>query len=58
MTGIVCSMLQDIMAGRETEIDSLCGAVVMRGESEGIPTPCNAILHGLVKGIEKSSIID
>jgi len=53
-----CSMLQDIMAGRETEIDSLCGAVVMRGESEGIPTPCNAILHGLVKGIEKSSIID
>ena len=53
-----CSMLQDIMAGRETEIDSLCGAVVMRGEAEGIPTPCNAILHGLVKGIEKSSSLD
>ena len=28
-------MLQDIMAGRKTEIDSLCGAVVMRGEDEG-----------------------
>ena len=53
-----CSMLQDIMAGRETEIDSLCGAVVIRGEAEGIPTPCNAILHGLVKGIEKSSSLD
>lgn len=53
-----CSMLQDIMAGRKTEIDSLCGAVVMRGEDEGIPTPCNAILHGLVKGIEKSSSLD
>mgnify|MGYP001158209032 FL=1 len=53
-----CSMLQDIMAGRKTEIDSLCGAVVMRGEAEGIPTPCNAILHGLVKGIEKSSSFD
>ena len=51
-------MLQDIMAGRKTEIDSLCGAVVMRGEDEGIPTPCNAILHGLVKGIEKSSSLD
>lgn len=53
-----CSMLQDIMSGRETEIDSLCGAVVMRGEAEGIPTPCNALLHGLVKGIEKSSNFD
>jgi ketopantoate reductase len=30
----------------------------MRGEAEGIPTPCNAILHGLVKGIEKSSSLD
>lgn len=53
-----CSMLQDIMAGRPTEIDALCGAVVLRGEAEGIPTPCNAILHGLVKGIEKSSKFD
>jgi 2-dehydropantoate 2-reductase len=53
-----CSMLQDIMAGRPTEIDALCGAVVLRGESEGIPTPCNAILHGLVKGIENSFKFD
>ena len=53
-----CSMLQDIMAGRPTEIDALCGAVVLRGEAEGIPTPCNAILHGLVKGIERSSKFD
>jgi len=50
-----CSMLQDIMAGRLTEIDSLCGAVVLKGEAEGIPTPCNAILHGLIKGIENTS---
>tara|TARA_B110000467_G_scaffold12511_1_gene10470 strand:+ start:330 stop:1280 length:951 start_codon:yes stop_codon:yes gene_type:complete len=53
-----CSMLQDIMAGRPTEIDALCGAVVLRGEAEGIPTPCNAILHGLIKGIENSSKFD
>ena len=49
-----CSMLQDVMAGRATEIDSLCGAVVERGEAVGIPTPANQALHALVKGIERS----
>jgi 2-dehydropantoate 2-reductase len=47
-------MLQDVMAGRPTEIDSLCGAVVLNGEAQGVPTPFNAMLHGLVKGIEES----
>jgi 2-dehydropantoate 2-reductase len=47
-------MLQDVMAGRATEIDSLCGAVVERGEAVGIPTPTNQALHALVKGIERS----
>jgi len=49
------SMLQDIMAGRETEIDSICGEVVKRGEALGIPTPRNQTLHALVKGIEQST---
>jgi len=49
-----CSMLQDVMAGRTTEIDSLCGAVVERGEAVGVPTPVNQSLHALVKGIERS----
>jgi len=49
-----CSMLQDVMAGRATEIDSLCGAVVERGEAVGIPTPANQSLYALVKGIERS----
>ena len=49
-----CSMLQDVMAGRATEIESLCGAVVERGESVGIPTPANQSLYALVKGIERS----
>jgi 2-dehydropantoate 2-reductase len=49
-----CSMLQDVMAGRATEIDSLCGAVVEHGEAVGIPTPANQALHALVKGIERS----
>ena len=49
------SMLQDIMAGRQTEIDSICGEVVKRGEALGIPTPRNQTLHALVKGIEQST---
>jgi len=49
------SMLQDIMAGRKTEIESICGEVIRRGESFGIPTPRNQTLHALVKGIEQST---
>ena len=48
------SMLQDLMSGRKTEIDVLCGAVVSKGEELGIPTPRNDILLALVKGIEMS----
>ena len=53
-----CSMLQDIMAGRKTEVDHLCGAVVEMGESVGVPTPRNEMLHALVSGIEISSEFD
>ncbi len=50
-----CSMLQDIMNGKKTEIDSLCGEIVSKGESLGIPTPLNAMLYALIKGIEANS---
>tara|TARA_B100000945_G_scaffold316280_1_gene316892 strand:+ start:274 stop:1224 length:951 start_codon:yes stop_codon:yes gene_type:complete len=52
------SMLQDLMAGRKTEIDVLCGAVVAKGEELGLPTPRNEILLALVKGIEMSQHLD
>ena len=52
------SMLQDIMAGRKTEIDSLCGEIISRGRILGIPTPKNEILYALIKGIESSQILD
>jgi len=48
------SMLQDIMAGRRTEIDAICGAVISKGEECGIQTPRNEVLLALVKGIEMS----
>ncbi len=53
-----CSMLQDVMAGRQTEIDELCGAVVSLGESVGVATPRNAMLHALVRGIHISSNLE
>ena len=52
------SMLQDLMAGRKTEINVLCGAVISKGEELGVPTPRNEILMALVRGIEMSQQID
>ncbi|PWU18976.1 MAG: 2-dehydropantoate 2-reductase [Candidatus Rokuibacteriota bacterium] len=48
------SMLQDVEAGRETEIDFLNGAVVAFGERYGVDAPLNRALTALVKGLEKS----
>ncbi len=47
------SMLQDLRAGRRTEIDFLSGAVVRIGMRHGIETPVNAALRDLVLAIEE-----
>jgi 2-dehydropantoate 2-reductase len=49
-----CSMLQDVLAGRETEVDFINGAVVCEGEGLGIQTPVNRTLMNLVKVLEKT----
>jgi len=46
-----CSMLADVKAGRETEIDVLCGQVVSRGEKLGVPTPLNSMLLSQIKSL-------
>lgn len=46
------SMLQDIEAGRRTEIDYINGKVVEYGHQAGIPTPYNTMIRGLVKALE------
>lgn len=46
------SMLQDVEAGRRTEIDYLNGAVVRMGQSHGIPTPFNDVISGLIQARE------
>jgi 2-dehydropantoate 2-reductase len=48
------SMLQDVEAQRETEIDYLNGGIVRFGGEHGVPTPLNAAILALVKGLEKS----
>ncbi len=50
--GNISSMLQDVRAGRRTEIDYINGAVVRLGAEAGIPTPCNEFLTAMMKGIE------
>ncbi len=44
------SMLQDVEAGRETEIDFLNGAIAAFGERHGVDAPLNRALTQLVKG--------
>ena len=48
------SMLQDVEARRQTEIDYLNGGIVRFGEQRSIPTPLNRAILVLVKGVEKS----
>ena len=48
------SMLQDVEARRATEIDYLNGGIVRFGQAHGIPTPLNAAIWALVKGLERS----
>ncbi len=48
------SMLQDVEAGRATEIDFLNGAIAAFGERHGVEAPLNAALTALVKGLERS----
>jgi 2-dehydropantoate 2-reductase len=46
------SMLQDVEAGRRTEIDVINGAVVRAAEEVGVPVPINRTLMQLIKGWE------
>lgn len=43
------SMLQDLEAGRKTEVDFINGAVMAHGHRVGVPTPVLQALYGLVK---------
>ncbi len=46
------SMLQDVLRGKRTEIDSINGYVLDLAEKHGLAVPANETLYGLVKAIE------
>jgi 2-dehydropantoate 2-reductase len=48
------SMLQDVEAGRETEVEAFAGTVIALGEKTGIPTPVNRLLYDMIRTIERS----
>jgi 2-dehydropantoate 2-reductase len=46
------STAQDLARGKRSEIDHLNGLIVRRGETLGVATPANRLLHAIVKMIE------
>ncbi len=46
------SMLQDVEAGRKTEVESFGLAVMNLGKKHGIPTPVNEVLYRMIRVIE------
>ena len=57
-TGAKSSMLQDVEAGRKTEIDVINGAIVKAGEHLGIMTPFNQSMVMLIKSLEQNYLQD
>ena len=49
------SMLQDIEAGRPTEIEALVGSVIELGQITGVPTPHISAIYACVKLLEACS---
>lgn len=46
------SMLQDMEAGRKTEVEIFAGKVVALGRHYGVPTPVNATVQCIIKTLE------
>ena len=50
------SMLQDVLAGRKTEVDIFAGKVVALGKKYNIPTPANETVLRIIRVLEKSEV--
>ena len=49
------STLQDLDAGRHTEIDMFSGALMRMGKELGIPTPYNEFTYHMIKALEEKN---
>lgn len=50
------SMLQDIEAGRRTEVEIFCGKVVELGKTHGVSTPINQTLLQIIRVLEQNPV--
>ena len=48
------SMLQDIEAGRKSEVEVFAGKVVELGQKHNMPTPANLIILQIIRGLEEN----
>jgi 2-dehydropantoate 2-reductase len=48
------SMLEDVAAGRPTEIELITGSLVREAERHDVPVPLHSLLYALVRGTEAS----
>ena len=53
-THILPSMLQDVLAGKQTEIEETVGYVMKEGRRLGVPVPYTEFAYRTVKAIEES----
>jgi 2-dehydropantoate 2-reductase len=53
-THIIPSMLQDVLAGKQTEIEETVGYVMKEGQRLGVPVPYTEFAYRTVKAIEES----
>lgn len=49
------STLQDLDAGRHTEIDMFSRALIHMGKELGIPTPYNEYTYHIIKALEEKN---
>ncbi|MFO2549871.1 ketopantoate reductase family protein [Alicyclobacillus cycloheptanicus] len=49
------SMLQDVEAGRKTEVEYLAGTVCELGSKYGVATPVNRMLYDMIRTLEQTS---
>ena len=48
------SMLQDVEAKRQTEVEMLAGTMISLGKKHNIPTPYNTVMYEMIKTIQKN----
>lgn len=49
----ISSMLQDVRAGRKTEIDAISGEILRRADLASLPCPRTRVMYQLLKGMEQ-----